>query len=316
MDDSHIINVSGNEKNNSIQKAIESIPVDLDRTVIFKIKNGIYREKIIIDRNNISLIGEDPDKTIITFDDGALKKNAEGIPMGTFNSYTAYFGGDDIKVENITFINSAGKGNIAGQAIAIYADGNRMIFKNCKFVGNQDTLFTGPLPPESLIKNGFFGPGQNKPRNFNYQYYENCFIKGDIDFIFGSAFAVFNKCEIYSVNNGKTGFITAPSTPQDQEYGYVFIDCNLTGDAAPGSVYLGRPWRKFAKAVFVNCYLGDHINKAGWHNWEKCEAEKTVFFAEYGSKGPGAKACDRVKWAKILSSSEAQKYIIPKINEI
>ena len=240
--------------------------------------------------------------------------------MNTFNSYSVYIGGHDFYAENITFENSAGSGKVVGQDVAVYVDADRVSFKNCRFLGHQDTLFTGPLPknPTPLGLNLIhptLGCGEVEYMGVVRQYYEDCYLQGDIDFIFGSATAVFNRCEIFSNDrrDAINGYITAGSTSPRQQFGYVFIDCHLTGDAGPNSVYLGRPWRDYAKVAFINCRMGAHIIPAGWHNWDKPEREKTVTYVECYSQGPGANDAQRVKWARIITPQEAKTYTVENI---
>jgi pectinesterase len=294
----------------SIQDCINAIPVNNPSATTVFIKSGIYKEKLFIEKTSVTLIGDPDGITVITFDDFAKKKFPDGSCYGTFNSYTAFIGGRNFKAENVTFENSAGSGDIVGQAMACYVDADRVSFKNCRFIGCQDTLFTGPLPPEPYSIGGFKGPRENSPRIMTRQYYENCFIRGDIDFIFGSAKAVFNNCTIFSNECGKkiNGYIAAPSTPQDERFGYLFLNCNFIGDAGKDSVYLARPWRDHARAVFINCKMGPHIKKEGFHNWDKPETEKKSFFAEYGNSGEGAESDNRVVWAKMLDEKQAAEF--------
>lgn len=306
----------------SIQEAVGRVPEGNKEIVKIYIKNGVYKEKLHIEKNFITLIGQNAKKTILTYDDYAKKKYVNGEKYNTFNSASVFIGGDNFFAQDITFENSAGTGDVVGQAVAAYVDGDRVAFKNCRFLGNQDTLFTGPLPPHPLERGSFGGPRDSDPRRCGRQYYEGCYIEGDIDFIFGSATAVFNKCEIFSkkrsgeqssnLNSTRdvNGWITAASTPKDVEIGYVFIDCKLNSDAPAKTVYLGRPWRNYAKTAFINCFMGEHIIADGWDNWNKTESEKTTVYCEYNSQGVGASNADRVKWSKILSSKEAQRYDI------
>nr|WP_084115111.1 pectinesterase family protein [Clostridium acidisoli] len=305
----------GNGDFRTIQNAIDSIPEKNKQRVIINIKPGSYKEKINITKSFISLIGEDVKNTIITFNDSANVLLPSGEKMRTFNSYTVFIDGDDFIAENISFENSAGDGSIVGQAVAAYVDGDRASFKNCEFLGCQDTLFTGPLPPKPIEGNTFGGPKEGKPRRNVRQYYENCYIRGDIDFIFGSATAVFNKCEIFSNNRNMkvNGFITAASTPRENKFGYVFIECKFESNSAPSTVYLGRPWRDYAKTAFLNCYMGEHIIQEGIHNWNKKDAEKLVDYVEYNSYGPGALMDKRVSWLRILNKEEAEEYSISNI---
>ena len=172
---------------NSVQAAIDSIPKGSTTWSTIYIKNGVYKEKIHITSPYIRLIGESAGKTIITYDDFAYKHFSNGESYGTFNSYTFFVGAHDFYAENLCIENSSGIGEKVGQAIAVYADGDRICFKDCRFLGNQDTLFTGPLPPAPIMPGSFRGPREHAPRINGRQYYQNCYIQGDIDFIFGSA---------------------------------------------------------------------------------------------------------------------------------
>lgn len=310
-----IVSKDGNGDFHSIQSAIDSIDVNNKDRVIIQIEPGIYKEKVSIRKQNISLIGHNAENTIITYDDSAKKLLPNGEKMRTFNSYSVFIDADNFSAENITFENSAGDGSLVGQAVAAYVDGDRAIFRNCRFLGYQDTLFTGPLPPKPIEGNTFGGPKEGMPRRNVRQYYEKCYIRGDIDFIFGSATAVFNKCEIFSNDRNKevNGFVSAASTPENNKFGYVFIECKLTSNAKPHTVYLGRPWRDYAKTAFINCWMGEHINLEGFHNWNKVNAEKLVDYVEYNSKGPGAQNDKRVKWARVLEAEQVKEYTVSNV---
>jgi pectinesterase len=299
----------------TIQEALNSISAESSERVIINIKNGSYKEKIFINRPNITLIGENKLHTILTYDDYAHKLFPNGEKMGTFNSFSTFIGGDGFSAENITFENSSGSGTIYGQALAVYVDADKAKFKNCRFLGCQDTIFTGPLPSKPK-KGDFFGSLRDgEPRRASRQYYENCYIKGDVDFIFGSATAVFKDCEIFSRNRDMdvNGYITAASTAEGERFGYVFINCSLISDAAPNSVYLGRPWRDYAKTAIINCYMGEHIIAEGWHNWGRPEAEKTISYEEYNSLGPGARLKERAAFGAVLTKQEIERYDIEEI---
>ncbi|GAB3821971.1 pectinesterase family protein [Pontibacter rugosus] len=269
----------------SVQAAVDAVPSFPDNRVEIFIKNGVYLEKVIIPtwKTNISLVGENKDKTIISWDDHAGKGD-----INTFTSYTVLVQGDDFHAENITFENSAGR--TAGQAVALHMEADRCVIKNCNIKGDQDTLYAG--------------------RNGNRQYYLNCYIEGTTDFIFGPATAVFQNCTIHCKKNS---YITAASTPEGQAYGFVFLNCTVTGAEEATKVYLGRPWRPYAQTVFIKSKLAEHIRPEGWHNWSKPEAEKTALYAEYKSKGPGAMPKSRVKWAKQLNAREAKNYKVAVI---
>lgn len=261
----------------TVQEAINAVP-DFrkeGRTTIL-VRKGVYQEKLIIPESkiNVSLIGQDG--AVISGADFASKKNRFGENMSTSGSASCYIYAPDFHCENIVFENTAGK---VGQAVACFVSGDRAVFRWCRFLGNQDTLYT-------------YGKTSN-------QYYEDCYVEGTVDFIFGWSTAVFNRCVIHSKGNG---YVTAPATEKGRKYGYVFIDCRLTAEPDVDRVYLSRPWRPYGKAVFVRCELGKHILPAGWHNWNKKEAEKTVFYAEYENKGEGAAPKERAKFSRQLKN--------------
>lgn len=271
----------------SLQEALMAVPDFRKKTTTIFVKKGIYQEKLILpsSKTNVRLIGEEVRHTILTYNDYALKKNRFGEEMGTTGSTSFYVFADDFTAENLTFENSAGP---VGQAVAVRVDGDRAIFSNCRFLGNQDTLYAH---------------GRN-----SRQYYKNCYIEGTTDFIFGWSTAVFEDCEVYCKKGGS--YVTAASTDAGQAFGFVFKNCRITGNAPEASYYLGRPWRPHARTVFINTFLGSHIKAAGWHNWDKPEAEKTAYYAEAGSRGPGAAPHNRVAWSHRLSETEAAKYAL------
>ncbi len=291
----------------SISEALAS--VDTTPATIY-IKNGTYNERVSVLQSNITLIGEDVENTIISMGYHASMPHTDGSRLGTFRTYTFLANADNITVKNISFVNSSGFGSDVDQAIAVYNEGDNIYFENCKMLGHQDTLFTGPLPPKEIQPGGFIGPTQNALRKNGRHTYKNCYIEGDVDFIFGSATAYFDNCTIHSLskNMNINGYVVAPSTPKGQTYGYVFNNCTFTSNCPDNTVYLGRPWRNFAKTVLLNCHLGAHIHAEGFHDWNKTEARETVFFAEYNSKGPGANNNNRASFVNILSSDDAHKY--------
>ncbi|MFA9377746.1 MAG: pectinesterase family protein [Lachnotalea sp.] len=299
----------GNGDFTTITDALASLQTETKNAEIF-IKSGTYKERIEITRPNVTLVGEDRESTIITYDYYAKMTMEDGLARRTFRTYSVFLDGKDFTAQNLTFVNSAGLGKEVGQAIAVYAEGDLLTFKNCAFLGSQDTLFTGPLPPKVVEPGGFTGPKEFAPRINSHQLYENCYIRGDIDFIFGSATAYFDNCEIFSQNidHEVNGYVTAPSTPEGQEFGYIFNHCHFTSNCPDESVYLGRPWRNFAKAVFLNCEIDAHIKKEGFHDWNKLDAHQTTYFAEYNNYGPGANPANREPWVKILTEEDAKKF--------
>lgn len=235
--------------------------------------------------SEISFIGESRENTILTYDDYSGKPGS--IKIGTSNSYTVLIEGNDFYAENLTFQNTAGP---VGQALALNINADRVIINNCSLLGNQDTLFTSA--------------------GGKVNYFKDCYIEGTTDFIFGDATTLFENCTIHSKKNS---YITAASTRQESSFGYVFKNCKLTADENTTQVYLGRPWKSYAKTVFMNCEMGKHIRPEGWHNWSKPDAEKTAFYAEYNCSGPGFQPEKRVAWSHQLTKEEAKKYTIENI---
>lgn len=278
---------SGNFK--TIQEAIDAVPDMRKNVTTIFIKKGVYKEKLVLadSKSFVHMIGESKDSTILTYDDYASKKNVFGEEVGTSGSASFYLYGKDFTAENLTFENSSGP---VGQAVAVFAGGDRTRFINCRFLGFQDTLYTYGYESRQL--------------------YENCYIEGTVDFIFGSSTAVFTDCHIYCK---KGGYVTAASTPEGKKFGYVFFRCKIDGDAAPGTYYLGRPWRPFAKTAFIDCVLGDLIRPEGWHNWNKPDAEKTSYYAEYNNSGPGSSSGKRVAWSHQLTKEEAAAFTLENI---
>lgn len=268
----------------NVQDAIDAVPDFRKNETVILIKNGRYKEKLTLpsSKTNVTFIGESRDETIITWDDYASKKNVFGEEVGTTGSSGFFVFGDDFTVRNITFENSSGP---LGQAVAVRISGDRIVFANCRFLGFQDTLY----------------PQASGSR----QYYYKCYIEGTVDFIFGWSTAFFDECDIYCKDKG---YITAASTNDGVAHGFVFRNCKITGSAPQGSVFLGRPWRNYAKTVFLNCFLDSVVHTKGWHNWDKPDAESTVFYAEYNSFGPGANNGGRVGWSHQLSDAAAAFY--------
>jgi len=267
-----------------------------------KICPGEYFERVTILTRGLKLIGEDPKTTKITYNLGAYEILEDGEKRGTFRSYSVLIDASDIYVENITIENSAGAGREVGQAVALYSEGDRVHYKNCVFLGHQDTIFTGPLPPVEKTHNGFVGPKEFSPRINGRQWFEDCYIEGDVDFIFGSASVLFTDCVICSLNRDMepNGYVTAPSTPEGQTFGYVFKNCDfISNECAPNTVYLSRPWREYAKSVFINCNYGPHIKPEGFHDWNNETAHITSYYAEFPiNQG-------RVDWMKELDNPES-----------
>lgn len=293
-----------------VSQALASLPPDSGEEVVLYLHKGIYREQLTVTRPRLTIVGDSPQDTILTYDLYARMTMEDGGRRGTFRTYSCLVDTHDVTFKNLTLANTAGPGPDVGQALALYADGDRLMFDNCRFLGNQDTLFTGPLPPKEIEVNGFVGPKQFAPRINGRHYYRNCYIEGDIDFVFGSATAYFEGCEFFSKDIGRpvNGYVTAASTPEGQAYGYVMDRCRFTSQCPPHTVYLGRPWREYAKTVLINCYMDRHICPEGWHDWDKPHARQTCLFGEYESFGPGADMESRPGWVRRLSPEDLEMY--------
>jgi pectinesterase len=275
----------GSGEYRTIQEAVMAVRDFMQVPATIFIKNGTYKEKLLIpsQKTNITLLGESKEGVVITYGDysGDAEKHS------TYSSATVRVQANDFTAENITFENSAGR---VGQAVALHVEGDRATFRHCRMLGNQDTLFLA-------IEN-------------SRQYYQDCYIEGTTDFIFGSSTAVFDGCTILSKTNS---YITAASTWPRQPFGLVFLGCKLTAGPEATKVYLGRPWRPNARTVFLNTDMGAHIRAEGWEYWGKVSNEATVYYAEFGNTGPGADTQGRVKWAHRLTAKEAKQYTLENI---
>lgn len=282
--DTIVVSRDGTGNFRTLQEAIESARAFMDYTVTIYVKNGVYKEKVIVPSwvENIDIIGEDRDKTIITYDD-----HANINKMGTFRTYTVKVEGSDITFKNLTIENNAAQ---LGQAVALHTEGDRLKFINCRILGNQDTIYTGA--------------------KFTRLYFKDCYIDGTTDFIFGPSTALFENCMIHSKRNS---YVTAASTPKEAKYGYIFKHCKLTAEPGVDKVYLGRPWRPYAYTLFIECELGKHIVPAGWRNWGKQSNEETARYMEYKNTGEGANVSERVAWSKQLTKKEAEAVTVDAI---
>jgi pectinesterase len=274
----------------TVQSAINSVPRNNKKPVTIIIKPGVYKEKILIDSGQqyITLIGEDKLTTILTYNDHTGKVAPNGDTINTRTSWSFKIKADNFTAKDITFQNDAGF--TAGQAVAVESNGDKAVFRDCRFLGNQDVLFT------------------NSERS--RQYYENCYIEGTTDFIFGAATVWFQKCHIYSKKNSH---VTAASTPKENEFGYVFNWCDLGGDTSLHNVSLGRPWRPYASVTYLHCYIGQHIKSEGWSVWNNNNNHLTTRYAEYANFGPGADRSKRVNWAKELTAEQAKEITVTNV---
>jgi len=286
----YVVAQDGTGNFTTVQAALNAVPAKNKKPVTIFIKNGTYKEKVLLDstKHFVTLVGEDKFKTVLTYNDHTGKISPSGETINTRTSWSFKILADNFTAKNITFQNDAGF--TAGQAVAVESDGDKAIFQNCRFIGNQDVLFTN----------------KDKSR----QYFEHCYIEGTTDFIFGSSTAWFQQCHIHSKKNSH---ITAASTPKEKEFGYIFNDCILTGDTSLRNVSLGRPWQKYAHVVYMNCFIGQHIKPEGWSNWNNTDNYLTARYSEYNNFGPSGSPSARVQWAKQLTEEEARKYSLKNV---
>jgi len=267
-----VVAQDGSGQYQTIQEAINAAPQETSATRrwIIAIRPGTYQELLYVQREKrfVMLVGDDPSTTIVTYGLKAGDMGPDGKPIGTFRTPTAVIDADDFSAENLTFENSAGPN---GQALALRVDGDRAVFRNCRFLGWQDTIFL------------------DRGRH----YFEDSLIAGHVDFIFGGATAWFERCRLHAWRNG---YLTAASTPAETPYGFVFARGLISG-AEGVQTYLGRPWRPFAQTMFIDTEMSAVVRPEGWHNWDKPEREATVRYGESGSSGPGGHAERRVVWA-------------------
>ena len=297
-----VVSADGHGDYRTVQEGIDACP-DYSHQEITRIliRKGTYKEMVSIPHTKFRLYikGEGADNTLITYDKYAKALwPGRDIAVGTSGSASIYIHASYITFEDIAFENSAGEGKEIGQAVAVFTDGDFLFFNRCRFLGNQDTLYTY----------GRFGKFGGIKRN----YFKDCYIEGTTDFIFGTSIAYFENCHIHSKKNS---YVTAASTLAGQKYGYVFVDCRLTADEGIDKCYLGRPWGAYAKTVFIHCELGSHILPEGWHDWEKegkPDTKKNSYYAEYGNFGPGARG-PRVKWAHTLREKDLREYSFEKV---
>lgn len=274
----------------NIDDAIEVCRAFMEYHKVIFVKKGTYKEKLIVPSwlTNIEICGEDRDNTIITYDDHAnVFIPGTDRKMGTFRTYTVRVDGNDITFRNITIENNAAR---LGQAVALHTQGDRLTFVNCRILGNQDTVYTGGINTRL--------------------YFKDCHIEGTTDFIFGPSTAWFENCTILSRTDS---YITAASTPQNVEYGYVFNRCKIVAAEGVSKVYLGRPWRPYAHTLFMNCQLGKHILPVGWHNWSNTDNETTARYCEYDNHGEGAATKERAAWTRQLTRKEAAKVTLENV---
>lgn len=307
-----IVSKDGTGDFSSLQAAVDAAPEDSQIPVEILLRRGVYREKVVINKNNIRLKGEDRDAAVLIANGCAKDLDAEGNEKGTFLSYTLLVTGNDVEVSNLTVCNDAGDGRRAGQAVAVYAAGDRGIWRSVRMVGCQDTLLCGPTMPKVArdalprrIPQGVPSVGDCPPVR-ERQYFEDCWIQGDVDFIFGPYRCWFERCTLYM--NERGGFYTAANTPQGSNFGMVFHRCRLTGACAPGQAYLGRPWRAYARTLFLYCDMDECVSPEGFQDWGQTSI--TTRCGEYGTTGARADQSTRHPAQARLTQEEAGRVTV------
>ena len=282
--DTLVVARDGTGQFRTVSEAVEVCRAFMEYHKVILVKSGTYKEKVVIPSwlDNIEILGEDVNTTVITYDDHAnIRLESIGKGMGTFRTYTVKVEGNDITLKNITIENNSAR---LGQAVALHTEGDRLKVVGCRLLGHQDTVYTGKAGTRI--------------------YFSGCYIEGTTDFIFGPSTAWFEDCTIHSKANS---YVTAASTPKDVKYGYVFNRCRLTAESDIDKVYLGRPWRPYAYTLFMNCELGSHIVPAGWHNWGNKDNEQTARYLEFNNAGPGAATKERAAWSRQLTKKEVKE---------
>jgi pectin methylesterase-like acyl-CoA thioesterase len=279
----------------TIQEAVNAAP---DTGAVIRIRPGVYREVVHVDKPKIQFRGDTDDwkKVVLVYG------NSAASTCGTGCSATLFVTGDDFFAGNMTIANDYSKTtDVPSQAVALSLRADRAVLRHVRLLGAQDTLYassTGCMKEGETCVTG-------------RQYYADCYIEGHVDFIFGDAKAVFDHCEIHSIPHGPGGYLTAQSnTRPGQDAGYVFDHCKLTADAGSGDVYLGRPWRDYSTVIYLNTEMGGHIVPAGWFEWKSAPTPRlpTATYAEFRSTGAGANVKARESYAKQLTAAEAKKY--------
>ena len=301
----------------SVQAAVDAVKGGGRAPAILLVRKGTYHERVIVDKDNLRIVGEDPEETIITNSACAKDPTPGGGARGTFLSFTVIVTGRNVEIENLTIRNDAGDGRNVGQAVALFAAGDRGVYRGCRLIAHQDTLFTGPMMPDVAAEiEPRTGSAECKPacnecdETYSRLYFEDCLIRGDIDFIFGSYRCWFERCTLYM--NERGGYYTAANTPRTQPYGYVFHRCRLTGECADGAAYLGRPWRKYARTLFLDCEMDACVAPEGFTDWDE-NRRVTDRCGEYGTTGARANQAARHPEQKRLTAQEAMRVTILEV---
>ena len=272
--------------------------------------SGVYKQKITVAANDVTIIGEGRETTVITYDDYAKKIHTDGKEYNTFRTYTLCVTGERVRLENLTVENSNTDPSTQGQCVALSVNAKSFYAKNIDLKSTQDTLFLYPFPDDLVVRyQGFIPDKQLYAEGHSLHIFEDCNIYGTVDFIFGCAEAYFKNCKIISFDDGRSiGFVAAPAHPLAEEHGFTFIGCEILSDGAKKATnFLARPWRDFGKCTFINCKVDGHINPELFDKWNDTERDKTARFAYYNLNCAFTPA--PVKWCKELSEYEVKQII-------
>ena len=286
-------------KENKIKTINEAINLINEPTLII-LSDEEYREKVVINKPNVIIDGQN--KAKIIYGDSANVIHADGRPYVTFRTYTVLVKAPHVTLKNLTIINDAGEGKDVEQAVALHLYNDDIRCINCSLIAHQDTLFCGPFSPDLIERYIPLLPEDERIHDGEFhQYFDECYIAGTVDFIFGGASAVFNKCTIESLPCETDTYICAPDHDKENNHGMIFNDCRIikSKDTRDKSVYLARPWREYGMVTFNNCYLDSHIKDEGFSIWSGTDRHLNCRFYENNSYGPGKNNSKRIDWSHV-----------------
>ncbi len=301
----------------SLQAAVDALPESGGDRVIL-VKKGVYHERVAVNKDKVRIVGEDPMETVVTWSSFAKELHPDGTERTTFRSWTMLVNGDDVTVENLCVRNDAGDGRDVGQAVAVYAAGDRGVWRGSRLIAHQDTLYCGPVRIPDVEADLFPRGGraeriemvQDGHPSRSRQYFENCYIQGDVDFIFGSYRCWFEKCTLFM--NERGGWYTAANTHISQPWGFVFRRCRLTGACPEGKAYLGRPWRRGSAAVFLECDTDACVAPEGFTDWDETRVI-TSRYGEFGTTGARKDLGCRDPRERRLTAQEARCITVSEV---
>ncbi len=255
----------------------------LEEKAVVHLAPGEYRQKTVLRRAGVTLLGAGADQTVLIFDDHARKLDNIGREYNTFRTYTMAICADAVTIRDLSIVNDGAQPRQKGQEVALSVVGTDFLMENCTLCSTQDTLFLGPLPSDLIGRYEGFLPDELRRGIWMRQHFRNCRIEGTVDFIFGCGAARFDGCTIHSlVDERDIGFVAAPAHEKVQQEGFRFVDCRMTMQegVTVGSVYLARPWRDHGIVCFENCRYDAHIAAEGFDKWNDTHRDRTARFYE------------------------------------